>query len=191
MLLSSCSIAIKENTPTPNPSPLVATVYPASGWHSDYAIWLKEGFIANSGICPKANLTPDMWVDYWKAIVNAESSFNRTSQYTENMGLDSITGKTVVSEGLFQLSYQDQRGYPECKVFDYAADKVKPAKELSKTIFDAKNQFTCAMAIAKKLTVRYPSGHPKWVSPYGAYWSTARQTGRGYLNFKKLHPECF
>lgn len=184
--------------PNPAPSPMASpilpapvTEYPAKGWHSDYDKWLKEGFLANSGICPRATLTPSIWVDYWKQIVNAESSFNLTSQYTENLGIDSVTKAQVKSEGLFQLSYQDQQGYPECSVFNWSLDKVKETKDLTKTIFNPYNQFKCAMAIAKKLTARYPTGHPKWVSPYGAYWSTARQTGRGYINFKKQHGECF
>lgn len=143
-------------------------------------------------ICPKGESVNyrSAWISYWKAIAKAESSFNRTSQYLENLGIDSVTKKQVKSEGLFQLSYQDEKGYPACD-FDWESDKLKQERDATKTIFNPKKQFVCAMAIAAKLFTRYPNGHPAWGNPLGAYWSTARKGKNGEKYFRGYYPKCF
>ncbi len=191
--ISSCvkkELIIEQ--PKPSETPVVVT-YPQSGWHPDYDKWLDKHFDeahigAITQICPNnSQSSREAWKTFWRAIVKAESGFNRASRYTENLGIDYITKKQVVSEGLFQLSYQDLRGYPECKVFNWEADKLKSDKDISKTIFDAKNQFVCAMAIANKLGSQGRA--------LGAYWSTARHTStpgkRIYSELAQKFPSCY
>lgn len=199
IIYSSCTtpekiIYVPMASPSPSESPKQASkIWPTTGWVSEYDALLLEGFQESliKRICPKGTLTPkEVWKSYWRAIVKAESGFNRVSQYTEDLGIDPITKKQVKSEGLFQLSYQDERIYPECD-FDWEQDKLKAEKDPSKTIFDPVRQIKCAMAVVKKLNDKYPNGHPKWGNPLGAYWSTARPGKNGEKYFRQAFPNCF
>jgi hypothetical protein len=188
ILVSSCTVNPNQ-VPSPVPSPTPSHV--PSGWAPEFDNWLDDAFDtmpegAKIQVCPKSQ-SKDAWRLFWYLIVKAESGFNPRSRYTENLGIDYVTKKQVVSEGYFQLSYQDQRGYPECKVFNWELDKNKSDLDPTKTIFDAKNQFLCAMAIAKKLGAQG--------RPFGAYWSTARHTStpgkRIYSELAQKLPSCF
>lgn len=199
--LASCTyrVDLKPDQINPSPSatlsPTILPEYPLAGWHEDYNKWLAEGYEQIKGynqfICPKSPMYENMWIDYWRAIVKAESGMNRLSRYQEvGIGVDYYTKKETVSEGLFQLSYADERGYPACD-FDWDKDKAKDPKDPSRTIFDAKAQFTCAMGIAKKLFEKYPGGHPKWGNPLSSYWSVTRPGKSADLFLRKNYPQCF
>ena len=184
---SSCT------TPEPTPQPSsVASPSPrakvfSNGWHAEYDQWLDAAFetmpeYAFTQICPKGTSNKKLaWRYFWKNIAIHESALTLTTQYKENLGIDYITKKQVVSEGLLQLSYQDKRGYPECD-FKYEEDILKAPKDVSKNIFNPKLQFKCAMGIAKKLATQKRL--------FKAYWSTAREGQSAGVAFRKGFPEC-
>lgn len=70
----------------------------------------------------------NVWGELISAICYYESGWNPTSRMVETtMDIDPITGNQVASEGLLQLSYQDERNYrgkveKECK-FNWNIDK--------------------------------------------------------------------
>lgn len=75
-----------------------------------------------------------------------ESSFNPTSRMVEtSMGKDPITGKQVASEGLLQLSYQDEQ-WIKCG-FDWSKDKNLADKDPNKTIMDPIRNLKCGVRI--------------------------------------------
>lgn len=71
----------------------------------------------------------NVWGELIAAICYYESGWNPTSRMVETtMNTDRITGKQVASEGLMQLSYQDENSYrgkveAECK-FDWDRDRL-------------------------------------------------------------------
>lgn len=70
----------------------------------------------------------NVWGELISAICYYESGWNPTSRMVETtMDTDPVTGNQVASEGLMQLSYQDERSYSgklevECK-FDWDRDR--------------------------------------------------------------------
>lgn len=120
-------------------------------------------------------------------ITKYESAFNRTSLYYEDKfpKKDGVTGLPVISEGLTQLSYQDEQWYKFCK-FNYAKDKAahlddwksRPAGKLSwkskhpeRAILDPYVNLGCAIGIMdvavrsdKKKALSFPDTL--------GYWST-------------------
>ena len=81
-------------------------------------------------LCPKWEALDEsrrrrFYADLLRTMARHESSHDRSVMALEKtMGIDRITGKPVVSEGLLQLSYQDQQNYRGC-TFDFAADRAK------------------------------------------------------------------
>jgi hypothetical protein len=71
----------------------------------------------------------NVWGELISAICYYESGWNPTSRMVETtMNTDPVTGNQVASEGLMQLSYQDERSYSgklevECK-FDWDRDRA-------------------------------------------------------------------
>jgi hypothetical protein len=71
----------------------------------------------------------NVWGELISAICYYESGWNPTSRMVETtMSTDPVTGNQVASEGLMQLSYQDERSYSgklevECK-FDWDRDRA-------------------------------------------------------------------
>lgn len=214
VILFGCNVPklSPEPTPTISPSPIVSPSSLASPnpvetpkswdnykWYPQYEEALLAWYDKMPNLdkvaayCPKwASLSDKkgVWVKLWKSVVDCECSFNLYSWMEENMGLDSVTGKKVRSEGLFQLSYQDYDSYktPECAKFDWSKDKSKASDDHSKTIYDPLVNINCAMSIIKK---HLEWGSPKWAFPPQAYWACLRQNTSGPAKFKKLAPECF
>ena len=144
-----------------------------------------------SVMCPKWDKVDKQptWLKLWRAVVDCESSFNKYSWMDENMGIDPVTGKTVRSEGLLQLSYQDAVNYktPECYKIDWSQDSKWGENSPQKTIFNAAINLNCGMSIAKK----HLEWGSRWAFPPMAYWACLRQNTNGPAKFKKLAPECF
>jgi hypothetical protein len=133
-------------------------------------------FNANPGnLCPKYSSvdTTQFWLSLVKSISKVESGWNPLSQYTETeLGIDPITGKTVVSEGLLQLSYQDAKTYKnsvsDCGRIDWAHDKDRPIIE--HTILNPDINLSCGMGIMDYWLKK----DSNVVSALGHYWSTIR-----------------
>lgn len=193
-------------SPTPSPSPVFSPVivnYPLKGWQDEYTKVLIDYFISMEGmdlssmksLCPKWDLVNQqkVWVKLWQAIAYCESSHKRTAWMEEKMGKDPVTGVTVKSEGLLQLSYQDVKNYKtkECYQISWEKDKGKDQNDPTKTIFHPIYNLECGMSIAKRQLGLYPKGHDQWGTALGRYWSCARPLGRGIKKFKEDAKECF
>lgn len=104
------------------------------------------------------------------AMVKFESGFSPTSRFLEStMGMDSVTGLPVYSEGLMQLSYQDTKGWPFC-AFDWNKDKKLSASDPRKTILDPYKNLDCGIRILARQIER--KGFI--VIDSGAYWSVIK-----------------
>lgn len=155
-----------------------------------------------------------LYADLLYAIALPESGYNRFAWYKEPMGPDRVTGHTVRSEGLLQLSYQDpknymgydKRAYEFCP-FDYAKDKIafevaiaqnKSNAMGERTIQDPYNNLGCGVFIINLLTSKLrPISSDKWdvATSLQGYWSVTRpKNERGYKKFTttfyNLQPLC-
>lgn len=128
------------------------------------------------------------WVELVAAMAKFESGFKPTTRYTEStMGTDPITGKQVVSEGLLQLSYQDERNYrkvlpAEVCDFDFDRDQQYALNDIRRTILDPKTNLTCGIAILNRQLLRYG----KISIDKGAYWSVLKPNGRRIPEIRKI-----
>jgi hypothetical protein len=119
----------------------------------------------------------NVWVYLISAITKFESTFDPTSRMKEpGLGIDAITRAHVYSEGLLQLSYQDQQGYPFCKVFDWEADRHLAVKDPRKTILSPTLNLECGIQILNKQIER----KDRLAIESGAYWSTLKPSGRKF-----------
>lgn len=116
------------------------------------------------------------------AMTSHESSYHLTSYAVEPASAfptpDEVTGKPVASEGLLQLSYQDQKSYKGkikdgyC-VFNWPADKALDVKDPKKSIFQAKANLQCGLLILNRQVER--SG---LIANDKSYWSVLRPNGK-------------
>lgn len=123
--------------------------------------------------CPRyqflsENQKANFWVYLVSAMVKYESNFNPLTRYREStLGIDSVTKKPVYSEGLLQLSYQDQRPYPFCNEFKWSSDKYLSAKNPRKTILSPYKNLKCGIRILDRIV-----GRKKYISfNSGHYWA--------------------
>lgn len=206
--------ATPKPTPKPTPRPSATPAPPSSGFaaiwsgkHSSAADW--DGFVrdavSNYGaellkgpddislFCPMYDRlgTQDrlnFWVQLVAAMTKFESNFKPTMRYTEtSMGIDPITKKQVVSEGLLQLSYQDERNYksvlpPGVCDFNYTNDQKYAITDIRRTIFDPKTNLTCGIFIMNRQILR----HGKLGINSGAYWSVLQPKGSRLAEIKKI-----
>jgi len=153
------------STPTPTPTTSPATEPKPGTWPSEWNVPITEAQLSQTltqtpediaEVCPHYQELPttekeDFWVIFFMGLAKVESDWNRRSRYVETtMGPDAVTGLQIVSEGLLQLSYQDQKYYG-CD-FDWIHDR--PLQEIDlkhpqKTIFDPIKNISCAMVIFK------------------------------------------
>lgn len=203
--LSSCS-GLPTATPTPSPSTVTSTEpspsseRPVKGWPDAYSAFIAKGVPASLLAVSKIDFCPAYgsmsesgkratWATIMKGIALPESSWDRTTQYTEeSMGRDPVTGKTVVSEGLLQLSYQDAKNYktPWCSKFDYARDKTRNVGD--RTITDPYINLGCGLEIAEKLMKLHSNSGG--VYALGRYWSTMRRGKCAARKFIRENSSC-
>ncbi len=126
--------------------------------------------------CPHyQNLQIEQKINVWGMIISGitryESYYDPTARHVESsMGIDPITGSTIVSEGLLQLSYQDVLSAPYCR-FDWSLDKNLQVKDPSKTIFSPEINLECgAKILAKQVFAK-----KKIVISKGAYWAVIKE----------------
>lgn len=129
----------------------------------------------------------NFWVELIAAMTKFESGFDPSTRFTETtMGIDPITGKQVVSEGLLQLSYQDETNWKKvlpagvCD-FDYAGDKKYPLTDLRRSILDPQSNLTCGIGILNRQLERYN----KIAVSTGAYWSVIK-SGSSYNKLTQI-----
>ncbi len=158
--------------------------------------------------CPKwAKLSEiekrQFYADVLYGVARYESNYNPISLfYEKDLPRDEVTGQLCISEGLLQLSYQDEK-WAHCG-FNYALDKAKHADDLvnrnkrlswdslhpDKTILDPIRNLTCGIKIFSFRMKRNPT--KEFQANMGAYWSTIRdKTGLIITRMQARGSECF
>lgn len=121
------------------------------------------------------------WAVLFTQIALHESSWNPLSRMEEpQLKNDSVTGATVVSEGLMQLSYQDVKWAPFCE-FDWQKDKGLAVKDPRKTILDPRKNMACGIGIMARQVKRARLIALK----EDVYWAVLRDGGR-YSKIAKM-----
>lgn len=191
LLLASCASVEKQADipPAKETAPIQKCAKNSFCWDQVVMDKITDNMLAAnvSSFCPKASKLDrkEVWLNIVKSIIWAESSWNPETTYTETaMGIDPVTKKQVVSEGLFQLSYQDARNWsslPQCKQIDYVKRNIR----------DVAVNIGCGMAIMNRLAVRGKQEDISSRKFLGAYWSAVwigKTRSRGMM--KKLLPSC-
>ncbi len=123
------------------------------------------------------------WAYFFQALAGAEAGLDPTTRVRHTEAAvavkDDVTGRAVRSEGLLQLTYEDQQRYG-CD-FDWEHDRSLPAHDASKTILQPKNNLECGVKI---LTKQIGEAGKPLLSRSG-YWSTLRPGTASYRVFAK------
>ena len=123
------------------------------------------------------------WAYFFQALAGAEAGLKPTTRVRhaqpEMAVKDGVTGRAVRSEGLLQLTYEDQKRYG-CD-FDWENDRTLKADDPAKTILQPKNNLECGVRILEKQIIEL---HKPLLSQSG-YWSTLRPGGESYRVFAK------
>lgn len=123
------------------------------------------------------------WAYFFQALAGAEAGLKPTTRVRhtepEVAVKDGVTGRAVRSEGLLQLTYEDQKRYG-CD-FDWDADKTLKADDPAKTILQPKNNLECGIRILDKQI----SEARKPLLSQSGYWSTLRPGTVSYRVFAK------
>ena len=129
--------------------------------------------------CPNyRSLTDNQRLNFWGQLLAAmskyESSWNPASYYIEStMGLDPITGRQVASEGLLQLSYQDEKSYGLDCGFDWNLDQQFQNSDTRKTIFNPHFNLRCGI----KILARQLKKQRAISTTTGVYWAVLKKNG--------------
>jgi hypothetical protein len=123
------------------------------------------------------------WAYFFQALAGAEAGLNPTSRVRhtepEVAVVDGVSGRMVRSEGLLQLTYEDQRRYG-CD-FDWDTDRKLKAHDPAKTILQPKNNLECGVKILTKQIIEMR----KPLFSRSGYWSTLRTGNADYRMFAK------
>ena len=123
------------------------------------------------------------WAYFFQALAGAEAGLNPTTRVRhtepEVAVKDGVTGRAVRSQGLLQLTYEDQKRYG-CD-FDWETDRKLKADDPEKTILQPKNNLECGVKILTKQIIEM---HKPLLSNSG-YWSTLRLGNPDYRMFAK------
>lgn len=133
--------------------------------------------------CPKfVSLSLGQRAEFWayvaQAIVVPESGIIPTNGMVESMGKDLVTGKTIVSSGLMQLSHQDAVIH-KCD-FDWSKDKDKDRRDPTWTVNDPIKNLSCGIKILGKQIAKGKGLFTK----KNYYWSVLREGSKGSVKVK-------
>jgi len=120
---------------------------------------------------------------FFQALAGAEAGLNPTTRVRhtepEVARIDGVTKRAVRSEGLLQLTYEDQKRH-SCD-FDWDKDKQLDAHDPARTILQPRNNLECGVKIlAKQIIVDH-----KPLLSSSAYWSTLQPGRPSYRIFAK------
>lgn len=123
------------------------------------------------------------WAYFFQALAGAEAGLDPKTRvrHTEPAVavIDPVTHRAVRSEGLLQLTYEDQPRYG-CD-FDWDADRDLAPKDPNKTILQPKNNLECGVKILDRQIIEM---RKSIVSPT-SYWSTLQPGTVSYRVFAK------
>jgi hypothetical protein len=123
------------------------------------------------------------WAYFFQALAGAEAGLNPVTnvRHTEPevAVVDGVTGQMVRSQGLLQLTYEDQVRYG-CN-FNWQADRKRRLKDPDKTILRPENNLLCGVKILTNQII--DQRKPLLCST--SYWSTLRPGTPSYAVFAK------
>jgi hypothetical protein len=123
------------------------------------------------------------WAYFFQALAGAEAGMNpRTNvRHTqpEVAVVDAVTHQLVHSQGLLQLTYEDQQRYG-CE-FDWQADKHLPPHDPQRTILNPENNLKCGINILSNQII----DQHKSIVTRTSYWSTLQPGTVSYRVFAK------
>ena len=123
------------------------------------------------------------WAYFFQALAGAEGGLkvNSVAKHTqpEMQVKDSVAGTTGRTQGLLQLTYEDQKRY-RCD-FDFQADRHLPVKDPRRSILRPKNNLECGIKILEQELV----DQHKPLLARNQYWSTLQPGTRSYRVFAK------
>jgi hypothetical protein len=123
------------------------------------------------------------WAYFFQALAGAEAGLKPDTRVRhtepEVAVRDDVTKRMVRSEGLLQLTYEDQERYG-CD-FNWDVDRNLPPKDPAKTILQPKNNLECGVKI---LTRQIIDQHKPLFARTG-YWSTLQPGTVSYRVFAK------
>jgi hypothetical protein len=123
------------------------------------------------------------WAYFFQAMAGAEASLDPTTRVRHTQPevavKDEVTGHLVRSQGLLQLTYEDQRRYG-CD-FDWKTDRRLTPDDPEKTILQPKNNLECGV----KILTRQIIGMHKPLFSRSGYWSTLHAGTSDYRMFAK------
>jgi len=123
------------------------------------------------------------WAYFFQALAGAEAGLNpRTNvRHTEPevAVVDDVTHELVHSEGLLQLTYEDQQRYG-CN-FDWAVDRHLPPHDPQRTILNPENNLKCGINILSNQII----DQHKPIFARTSYWSTLQPGTVSFRVFKK------
>ncbi len=131
--------------------------------------------------CPKyRSLNDNQRLNFWGQLIAGmvanESSFKLNNYYVEATFTqpDPVTGRQVASEGLLQLSYQDEKNYNLNCGFNWAVDKNYSDTDIRKSIFNPAKNLRCGIKIlARQLTKQRAIS-----TSTGVYWAVLSKNGK-------------
>ena len=123
------------------------------------------------------------WAYFFQALAGAEAGLNPTTRahHTEpEVSIpDSVTGQSGRTEGLLQLTYEDEKRYG-CD-FDWQADRKLRPTDPARTILQPKNNLECGIKILEnQIIVKH-----KPLLARSGYWSTLQPGRPSYRVFAK------
>lgn len=121
------------------------------------------------------------WAYFFQAMAGAEAGLEPTTnvRHSQMEKKDGVTGQPVHSEGLLQLTFEDQKSYG-CN-FDWEHDRQLPAHDPQRTILQPKNNLECGIRILDNQIIHL---HKPLVTR-SSYWSTLQPGTVAYRVFAK------
>ena len=123
------------------------------------------------------------WAYFFQALAGAEAGLDPVTRIRhtepEVAVIDKVSGRAVRSEGLLQLTYEDQKRY-NCN-FDWQHDRTLKPDDPAKTILQPKNNLECGVKILDNQIIQ----QHKALFSSTSYWSTLRPGTVSYRVFTK------
>lgn len=136
--------------------------------------------------CPKFYRMSDtdkrvFWAYFFQALAGAEAGLNPTTniRHPQMAKVDKVTGQPVHSEGLLQLTFEDEKLYG-CD-FDWQRDRALPPHDPDRTILQPKNNLQCGIKILDNQIIE----HHKPLITRNSYWSPLQPGTVPYRVFAK------
>jgi len=138
--------------------------------------------------CPRFYTMSDtdkrvFWAYFFQALAGAEAGLNPTTRVRhtepEVAVTDKVSHRAVRSEGLLQLTYEDQKRY-DCD-FDWDKDRELKSDDPAKTILQPKNNLQCGVKILDNQIIN----QRKSLVSRKSYWSTLQPGTVSYRVFAK------